>query len=276
MTPTTQIRRFSVIERLFHFFLMITFMLQTATGFSRLYSVTAWGKKINAIFGGYETSLLIHIWVGGLMMAGFVIHTAYLLTRINWRTPLLSIFGPDSLVPNLTDLKDFGKRIRWFFGLGPPPRFERWAYWEKFDYWAVYWGLPLLAVTGLMLIYPITICRFLPGWSLNIAIILHRAEAVLAVSYIFIVHFFIGHIRPASFPMNEAMFSGNVPLADVYEEKPAWMERLKKAGDTELIIGNAPVLWYRVLYFVFGYAVLVFGVYLLINGIMYSGQVNLH
>ncbi|MGD9974245.1 MAG: hypothetical protein AB7S77_14385, partial [Desulfatirhabdiaceae bacterium] len=155
-------------------------------------------------------------WVGGLMMAGFVIHTAYLLTRINWRTPLLSIFGPDSLVPNLTDLKDTGKRIRWFFGLGPPPRFDRWAYWENFDYWAVYWGLPLLAVTGLMLIYPIPICRFLPGWSLNIAIILHRAEAVLAVSYIFIVHFFIGHIRPASFPMNEAMFSGNVPLADIH------------------------------------------------------------
>ena len=230
MKPTTRIKRFSVIERLFHFFLMVTFLLQTATGFSRLYHATVWGKKINAFFGGYDASLLIHKWVGTLMMAGFVIHTIYLLTRIDWRAPVKSIFGPDSLVPNFTDMKDFGKRMRWFFGLGPPPRFNRWAYWEKFDYWAVYWGLPLLAITGVMLMYPIETCRFLPGWSLNIAVLLHKAEAILAVSYIFIVHFFVGHLRPTSFPMNEAMFSGSVLLKEADEEKPAWVESLKSAG----------------------------------------------
>ena len=133
---------------------MITFLLQTATGFSRLYITTAWGKKINAVFGGYDTSLLIHKWVGVVMMVGFVIHTVYLLTRIDWRTPVKSIFGPDSLVPNLADLKQFGQRVLWFFGLGSHPRFDRWTYWEKFDYWAVYWGLPLLAITGVMLMYP--------------------------------------------------------------------------------------------------------------------------
>jgi hypothetical protein len=60
--------------------------------------------------------------------------------------------------------------------------------WEKFDYWAVYWGLPLLAVTGFMLMFPLSTSRFLHGWSLNIAELLHRAEAILAVMYIFIVH----------------------------------------------------------------------------------------
>ena len=206
-----RIRRFTVVHRLFHVFLMLTFLLQTATGFSRLYITTAWGRKINAVLGGYDTSLVIHKWAGVLMIFGFLVHTVYLLGRIDWKTPLRSIFGPDSLVPNLTDLKQFGQQVRWFFGLGPAPRFNRWTYWEKFDYWAVYWGLPLLAVTGLMLMYPIASSRYLPGWALNIVALLHRAEAVLAVTYIFIVHFFIGHLRPSSFPMNEAMFSGSVP-----------------------------------------------------------------
>jgi len=276
MTLPTRIKRFSVLDRLSHIFLMLTFLLQTATGFSRLYITTVWGKKVNTFFGGYDTSLVIHEWTGMVMMAGFVLHTIYLLTRVDWRTPVKSIFGPDSLVPNLTDAKQFGQRIRWFFGLGTVPKFNRWAYWEKFDYWAVYWGLPLLAVTGFMLMYPLSTSRFLPGWSLNIAALLHRAEAILAVTYIFIVHFFIGHLRPSSFPMNEAMFSGSIPMHEALEEKSAWVQRLQEEGKLESASSAAPPLWYRRLYFVFGYAALIFGVYMLINGIMYSRQISLH
>ena len=92
-----------------------------------------------------------------------------------------------------------------------------------------WWQMPL-AVTGLMLMYPIASSRFFPGWALNIASLLHRAEALLAVTYIFIVHFFIGHLRPSSFPMNEAMFSGSVPMEEAIEEKPAWVERIQGEG----------------------------------------------
>ena len=273
---TTRIKRFTVIQRLFHLFLMLTFLLQTATGFSRLYITTAWGKKINAFLGGYDTSLMIHQWVGIAMIFGFLIHTAYLLARVNWKAPMKDIFGPDSLVPNLTDLKHFGQQVLWFFGMGPPPRFNRWTYWEKFDYWAVYWGLPLLAITGLMLMYPIASSRFLPGWALNIASLLHRAEALLAVSYIFIVHFFIGHLRPSSFPMNEAMFSGSVPAEELAEEKPAWVERLRGEGRLGAVGRAAPVPWYRAVYFVFGYAVVISGLYLLINGVINARHITLH
>jgi hypothetical protein len=116
----------------------------------------------------------------------------------------------------------------------------------------------------------------MPGWTLNIAALLHRAEAILAVSYIFIVHFFIGHLRPTSFPMNQAMFSGSVILEEAAEEKPAWVERLRKEGKLQTAAAKAPALWYKVVYFVFGYAALACGVYLLVNGIMYAGQVRLH
>ncbi len=270
------IKRFGKLERMFHLFLMLSFLIQAATGFSRLFFPTSWGKQLARFLGGYETSLLIHETVGLLMMVGFVVHTAWLCSRINWKSLRVSIFGPDSLIPNLQDARHLLQRILWLFGLGSPPKLDRWAYWEKFDYWAVYWGLPLLAVTGVMLTYPLTTSRLMPGWTLNVAALLHRAEALLAVSYIFLVHFFIGHFRPFSFPMNEAMFSGSVALEEAMEEKPAWVERLKEEGRLELASPKPPSRWYRVLYFSFGYTALACGLYLLINGIVYSRYIRLH
>jgi cytochrome b subunit of formate dehydrogenase len=187
-----------------------------------------------------------------------------------------NIFGPDSLVPNFKDALHLWQRILWFFSLGPPPKLDRWAYWEKFDYWAVFWGMPLLAVTGLMLKYPVMTCSIMPGWILNVAALLHRAEAILACCFIFIVHFFIGHFRPSSFPMNEAMFSGRVMLKEAMEEKPAWVERIKKEEKTEISSAESTTFWFRALYFIFGFMALGFGLYLLINGIFYSRYVQLH
>ncbi|RJP79992.1 MAG: cytochrome C [Desulfobacteraceae bacterium] len=272
----TRINRFTVIERMFHLFLILTFLVQTVTGFSRLFISTIWGKNLTAALGGAETSITIHKWIGILMIAGFMVHTLYLLTRINWGDLKNSLFGPDSLIPNRKDAKDLWKRIQWFFGLGEPPRMDRWAYWEKFDYWAVYWGMPLLAVTGLMLMYPILTSRIMPGWTINIAVLLHRAEAILAITYIFIVHFYIGHLRPTSFPMNEVMFSGSLPLEEIQKEKPAWAARLNQSDALNHRSINPPARWYRVFYYVFGYAVLGFGIYLLINGIIYSRYIPIH
>jgi cytochrome b subunit of formate dehydrogenase len=260
------IKRFSVLDRVFHLGLMLTFLVQAATGFCRLFITTTWGKNLSYVFGGYEHAGMIHRRVGMVMTAIFILHVIYLLTRIKGK----SIFGPDSLVPNLDDVRHAWKRILWFFGIGSPPELDRWTYWEKFDYWAVFWGMPLLAVTGLMLIYPFVSSRFVPGWGLNVASLLHKAEAILAVAYIFIVHFFIGHLRPSSFPMNEGMFSGCVSLEDAMEEKPAWVKRMKEEGQLELTAGTAPALWYRVIYFIFGYAALGFGIYLMINMIANS------
>ncbi len=256
--------------------MIITFLIQAATGFSRLFFSTPLGRDLNALFGGYDTSILIHKWIGVLMILGFVFHTLYLLTRLDWKNLGTSLFGPDSLVPNLNDIKHFWQRTLWLFGMGERPRLQRWTYWEKFDYWAVYWGMPLLAITGIVLMYPILASRYIPGWTLNVAVLLHRAEAILAVSYIFIVHFFVGHLRPASFPMNEAMFSGSVPMEELEEEKSGWLEQLKKEGRFESAKVKSPPVFFRVIYYIFGYSALGFGVYLLINGIIYSRYITLH
>jgi cytochrome b subunit of formate dehydrogenase len=276
MIEPVRILRFNVLDRLFHLFIMVTFLIQAATGLGRALYPTAWGRGLTNFFGGYASATTIHNRVGILMLIAFVVHIAYILAKVEWKAWRQSLFHPDSLVPTLQDVRHIGQKIRWFFGLGPPPTFDRWTYWEKFDYWAVFWGLPLLGITGLLMMYPVVTSRVVPGYVLNVLLLLHRAEALLAMLYIFIVHFTIGHFRRGMFPMNECMFSGSVEVEKELEEKPIWIARLQEEGRLEQIAVSRPPQWYRIIYFVFGYTALAVGLYLLINLIIYRSYLEWH
>ncbi|RJR47893.1 MAG: cytochrome C [Deltaproteobacteria bacterium] len=276
MNGPVRIVRFNVLDRLFHVFIMVTFLIQAVTGMGRLLFSTNWGKTVVNLFGGYDGATTVHKTVGILMIIGFVIHIIYVLAKVEWKSWRKSLFDADSLVPRPADAVHFGQKVRWFFGLGPPPAFDRWTYWEKFDYWAVFWGLPLLGITGLMLMYPLAVSRIVPGWVLNILVLLHRAEALLAMLYIFIIHFTIGHLRRGMFPMNECMFAGSVELEKEREEKPLWIARLREEGKLEEAVVPGPPPWYRVVYFVFGYTALTIGLYLLVTIIVYRNYIKWH
>lgn len=270
MEASARIRRFSLVDRLTHLLLVVTFMVLAVTGAAQAFHSTDWGRWLLWFWGGYEKVLAIHVASGWAMTIGFAIHIVLLLGKVEWRRPLSSIFGSDSLVPRWRDVEEFGQRFLWFFGLAKSPRFERWSYLEKFDYWAVFWGIPLLFVTGIMLYYPLETSRYLPGWTLNVAVLLHRAEAVLAIAYIVVVHLVLGHFRRSTFPLNDAMFSGSVPLAHLQGEKPDWVARLQEGGRLAGMVVAAPAIWFRVLYFVFAYAVILLGVYLVVSALPYA------
>ena len=276
MTEPVRILRFNLLDRIFHLFIMVTFLIQAATGLGRALYPTAWGRGLTNFFGGYASATTIHNRVGILMLIAFGVHIVYILAKVEWKAWRQSLFHPDSLVPTLQDVRHIGQKIRWFFGLGPPPTFDRWTYWEKFDYWAVFWGLPLLGITGLLMMYPVATSRIVPGYVLNVLLLLHRAEALLAMLYIFIVHFSIGHFRRGMFPMNECMFAGSVELEKELEEKPIWIARLQEEGKLEQVAVAGPPQWYRIIYFVFGYTALAVGLYLLINLIIYRSYLEWH
>ena len=100
--------------------------------------------------------------------------------------------------------------MRWFLRLGPQPRFDHFTYWEKFDYWAVFWGMGVIGGSGLVLWFPEFFSRFLPGSWFNIALLVHGEEGLLAVGFIFTIHFFNSHLRPDKFPMDPVIFTGHV------------------------------------------------------------------
>jgi cytochrome b subunit of formate dehydrogenase len=150
------------------------------------------------------------------------------------------LWGWRSMVPQLTDVKDFIANMKYFLYLGPKPKFDRFTYWEKFDYLAVFWGVAMIGVSGLMLWYPEVFAKFLPGWVLNAAYIIHSDEALLATGFIFLFHFFHTHLRPEAFPMDPVIFTGSMPLERFKEERPLEYERMVREGTLEKHLVPAP------------------------------------
>lgn len=267
-TETTRLKRFTRTQRLFHLVLMLTFLLQAATGLARMYVETSWGQSLGAVFGGFENALTVHIYVGIFMICAFLVHVLYVLTKVEWRRFPSGLAGPDSIIPGPGDVKQFFQHVRWILGLGGHPPVDRWGYWEKFDYWAVFWGMVILGGTGLLLAYPLASSKYMPGWGLNVAFWIHRIEAILAMAHIFIIHFFIAHLRRTSFPMDRAMFEGSVDLEAARHERPAWIERLGREGRlSESVVAEAPAMR-RAVFMVVGLLAVAIGVFLLIGGLV--------
>ena len=105
-------------------------------------------------------------------------------------------WGATSMVANWKDVKDLFAHLRWFVGLGPKPHFDRYAYWEKFDYWAVFWGMIVIGFSGYAMWFAPFFAHFLPGWALNAVLVIHSEEGLLAILFIFSIHFVNTHLRP--------------------------------------------------------------------------------
>ena len=271
----TRLKRFSVSDRLWHLGLILAFMLLSVTGIAWMYLETPWGQGLAELFGGYVNVLEIHRIAGLVMLAGFVLHVLYQLYRIDWRRFPGSLLGPDSLVFQWVDVKGFFAHLGWIFGLTEHPRFDRWTWWSKFDYWAVWWGLIIVGVTGLMLYNPVLTSDLMPGWLLNVALWIHRIEAVLAMGHIFTIHFTVEHWRPGSFPFNAAMFDGTMDVEKVRDEHPEWLARLEREGRLQEALVPPPPVPLRILYFLFGYAIIALGLFLLVFAIANAAMLTL-
>jgi cytochrome b subunit of formate dehydrogenase len=199
------------------------------------------------------------------MLSIFFVHVVYMAMRVvpDWRPR--DWFGPNSFVPRWKDLEDAIGMFRWFFGKGPKPMFDRWTYWEKFDYWAVFWGMAVIGGSGLMLAFPNQTASILPGWVFNVATLVHGEEAFLAAVFLFTVHFFNNHFRPEKYPPPDiTMFVGAVPLEEFKREHAAQYERLVKSGELDKCLVDAPSRPMTIASRVLGLVLITFGLTLLV------------
>ena len=231
-----QYQRFSRLNRALHALMIVSFMALAVTGMSLKFSYTSWAAFLSRRLGGFETAGFIHRAAAVLMFGLFLTH----LVDLNRKRKkeyggsfVKLLLGPDSMLLGRRDLSEFVGSLKWFVGVGPRPRYGRWTYWEKFDYFAVFWGIFVIGATGLMLWFPVFFTRFLPGWLINVATIIHSDEALLATGFIFTVHFFNTHLRPEKFPMDTVVFTGRMPVAEWKRDKPAEYEALVAAGKLE-------------------------------------------
>ncbi len=234
------IQRFSRTWRIAHLTFATSLMVLTLTGMPLFYSGTSWAPVLMQALGGPHNAGLIHR-VAAVLFAGvFFWHLFYIVFRIGRDFKNFKVFGPNSMVPNLQDGKDMLAMFQWFFGQGPRPKFDRWTYWEKFDYWAPFWGVTIIGVSGLVMWLPGFFGAFLPGWVFNVAAIFHGEEAFLAVVFLFTVHFFNNHFRPDKFPLEVVMFTGTFSLEEFKHDHAVEYQRLLDSGELEKLLVDAP------------------------------------
>jgi cytochrome b subunit of formate dehydrogenase len=225
------VTRFDAKTRWLHIVVMTTFLGLSATGLPLLFSDARWARALASLFGGFRGAGYAHRLFGATLLLAVVFHVLDVAWRAFVHGEKGLFWGPTSMVPQPRDLVDLYRQARWFAGRGPRPSFEHFTYWEKFDYWAVLWGTAIMGAAGLILWFPLAASRVLPGWMFNVALFVHGAEATLAIGFIFVVHFFNGHLRPGKFPMDLVIFTGSVPIEELRRERAAEFERLHSNGD---------------------------------------------
>jgi cytochrome b subunit of formate dehydrogenase len=238
--PVVYYQRWPAIWRVAHLGFAITVIMLVFTGMTLFYAHTAWAPVISQAFGGPRVTGIVHRVFATAFVAIFFWHLAYVVLRIgrSWKT--FRWFGPDSLIPSLSDLYDLIAMLKWFFGFAPKPQLDRWTYWEKFDYWAPFWGVTIIGVSGAMLWFKEFVATYLPGWVFNVATIFHGEEAVLAAGFLFTVHFFNNHWRPDKFPLDIVMFTGKMTLEEFKREHLVEYNRLVASGELSKYLVDAP------------------------------------
>ena len=261
------VQRFSPKERIMHVFLVLSFFTLVMTGFPIKYPEAAWSGLLIDLWGGAYMAGLFHRAAATVLIA-IVTYVGWLSFRFlfpkeqgvkGWTGRLL---GPDSLFPNLKDWEDMKGMIRWFFDRGEMPKFDRWTYWEKFDFLAVFWGMFAIGGSGLLLWKPEWSSYIVPGWVLNIAAMIHSEEALLAALFIFTVHFFNTHFIPTKFPMDRIIFTGSYSMEDLQHQKPLEYARLIEENRLESLKREHPSIPLKLISAVFGLSSLLLGLIL--------------
>jgi thiosulfate reductase cytochrome b subunit len=260
------VRRFRGMYIAMHIVIVLTFLTLALTGLPLKFDTSPWAQNLMDFLGGIDSARFLHraAAIGTFGYAFF--HFSHLIIRAvvgGERRELL--WGPSSMVPQLQDLKDMWGNLRYFMYLGPRPEGDRWTYWEKFDYLAVFWGIVIIGLSGLMLWKPIWFTSFLPGWAINAAYIVHSDEALLATGFIFVFHFFHTHLRPESFPMDPVVFTGRMPLEKFKEERPREYKRMVESGELEKALCEPPTREEMVWVYVFGFTALSIGLALAVG-----------
>jgi cytochrome b subunit of formate dehydrogenase len=237
------VRRFSAWQRATHALLALAVFGLILTGMPLRYPDSFWAGPLFFLWRSQAGAAAVHKICAVLFFGAAGMHVVTIAAGLARRTiRLRSLFGPDSILPRPQDLRDIRQHVRYLRGQGARPTYGRFAYWEKFDYLAEIWGLLVIGLSGLVMWFPVPSARFLPGWVVNAALIFHSYEAILAMAFLFTVHFFNTHLRPEVFPVDTVIFTGDIALHEVEERYPGWHRRLDPAAARAAAGGSASVV----------------------------------
>ncbi len=222
--------RFDIHQRIQHWFMLSGVILLGITGWPLRGAGDAdaagYSRTFMKVFGGAEGAAIWHR-VGAVLIILSAVYHLFYLTFLAAKKRL-----PFSMLPMPKDAMDMKDNILFMLGITKErPRFDRYMYLEKFDYWAVFWGIVMMVGTGFIFWFPAFFASWAPSWLITAALIIHGEEATLAILFLFVVHFYNVHLKPSIFPMNWAWLNGRISVEMMKHEHPLEYERLKPDGD---------------------------------------------
>lgn len=255
-------QRFDAFTRVLHVMVIVSFLTLAVTGMTIKFADVPVFQFVSKMIGGPAVSGILHRIAAIVTFSYFFLHIGQLIRKkrrqkMSWRKMLT---GENTMMFGVKDLREFAATMKWFMGLGPRPKFGRWTYWEKFDYFAVFWGVAIIGASGLLLWFSEFFTRLgVPGWLVNVATIIHSDEALLATGFIFTIHFFNTHFRPDKFPMDPVIFTGSVSLDELKYDRPREYSQVIHSREIGERIVAPPPRWLRIAARIFGFTALTIG-----------------
>lgn len=237
--------RFTPNQRIQHIILAWAVVTLVLTGMPLKFHDTSWAPYLYSLFGGIKAAPIVHKVAGSILLLLFLYHVAYLcyLIYMYQIVPLrkerrltagnvMKIFAGLPLIPNLKDAKDIRDLLKYLFFLtNKRPDGARFTWKEKFDYWAPFWGMVIIGLSGLVMWNKEIATHILPGEIINFSLIAHSDEALLAALFLFIWHWYNVHFSMSVFPMGTAFITGYLPEELMVEEHyEYYVDCMKQSG----------------------------------------------
>ena len=213
--------RFSRRQRLEHAVVMTLFLVLAVTGFPQKFHEAGWASGVVAAIGGVERMRWIHRLAGVLFSLAAVAHVMGAVLAI------LRGRAEASMVPTRQDFADAVVTLRYYLGIVErPPRFGRFDYRQKFEYWGLLLGGMMMIATGFTLLFPVLTTRWLPGELVPAAKLGHSSEGLMALLVVVTWHVYHAHLSPETFPFDRSIFDGRISRQRMEHEHPLELARL--------------------------------------------------
>jgi cytochrome b subunit of formate dehydrogenase/DnaJ-class molecular chaperone len=217
--------RMNLRFRIAHWGVMASFPTLVVTGFALKYPDSWWAHPLmmwesNAgLRGGLHRTAAI------VLIASTLYHFIHLAMKKRDRTFI------SAMIPTIKDATDILEVFRYNLGWSKKePKFLKFNYAEKMEYWAFLWGTGVMALTGFLLWFNNFTLRHFPKWVADAATAVHWYEALLATFSILIWHFYLVIFDPTVYPMDTAWLNGKIPADHYRHTRPGYYRDLARAG----------------------------------------------